>query len=83
MEEQYVKVFGEKKGALLQTWLEMSNEEIIKECKKHGLVVTDKQNENVSALFSLLNKFEKQAQDNPAVELVVVDRVFEKFGKKK
>jgi hypothetical protein len=61
----------------------MSNEEIIKECKKHGLVVTDKQNENVSALFSLLNKFEKQAQDNPAVELVVVDRVFEKFGKKK
>lgn len=54
----------------------MSNEEIIKECKKHGLVVTDKQNENVSALFSLLNKFEKQVQENPAVELVVVDRVF-------
>ena len=60
----------------------MSNDEIIQECKKHGLAVTDKQNENVSALFSLLNKFEKDVQGG-AGESVVVDKVQEKFGKRK
>jgi hypothetical protein len=64
----------------------MSNDEIIQECRKHGLGVTDKQNENVSALFSLLNKFEKEfndGQEHQAVESVVADKVLEKFGKKK
>lgn len=61
----------------------MSNDQIIQECKKHGLAVTDKQNENVSSLFSLLNKFEKDVQGGQTVESVVVDKVLEKFGKKK
>ena len=61
----------------------MSNDQIIQECKIHGLAVTDKQNENVSSLFSLLNKFEKDVQGGQTVESVVVDKVLEKFGKKK
>lgn len=74
--------FNKKKGDVLQDWLEMSKDELAFQCKKLGLPVSEKQNENVVALFGFLNAFEKNiSQQEPAAE--TVDGVFAHFGKVK
>lgn len=79
--------FGKLKGDLLQDWLQMSHEDLVLQCRKLELNISDKLNENIQVLFDYLNKFENdalsEAQGPNTAEKPQTDGVFKKFGMKK
>ena len=63
----------------------MSHDEIVGQCRKFNLVVSDKLNENIQSLFDHLNKFERDtlSDSSSSVSMTPPDGVFKKFGMKK
>lgn len=39
---------------MIDLWLEMDNADLIKECQKHDLLVSDKHIHNIQSLFNFL-----------------------------
>ena len=64
----------------------MSQEDLVLQCRKLDVKVSDKLNENIQGLFDYLNKFENDAltdAQSPNAVTPQVDGVFKKFGLKK
>lgn len=55
----YLEKFGMRKEALINHWLEMSSEELIKTCEELNLeIASDRPTENIKTLIGHLEKFE-------------------------
>jgi RNase P/RNase MRP subunit POP5 len=63
MDAYFTKNFGRIKTALMDSWLEMSQEELTNECKKQGLTTSEKHIENIQMLLGFVKKFEAQADN--------------------
>ena len=50
-----------KKDQLIEKWLEMSSEDIVKTCTELGIETTDRPATNIKALISHLDDFEKNS----------------------
>ncbi len=64
----------------------MSQEDLLLQCKKLQVQVSDKPNDNIKGLFDYLTKFENDALSDATGQSAVtppIDGVFKKFGMKK
>ena len=66
-DQMYFQKFGKLKSDLLDSWLEMTNEDLQRECEKYGVQTTDKHIDNIQNLFEYLKVFDAECQSNPQI----------------
>jgi hypothetical protein len=58
VEDRVVGKFGKQKQEQIDAWLELTNAELMNECQKYNLAVSDKHIHNIQTLFNYLKQFE-------------------------
>jgi len=56
------KKFGMKKQEQMDKWLDLSNADLMAECQKHNLPVSEKHIQNIQSLFNYLKSFDSSVK---------------------